>query len=512
MGAWALSARCRGHGRRRLTLNGRARARTGRGVEQRELELEPQPADSAPLGIDGAQSVRRGGQRRGTIGVAGRTDGGGELGPDLVENLVQDHGDVAAAVVELGQDRDAGTGVTIDQRAGQAPDGVGIGQAQEVADGGLVDRRAGRREHLVEDRLGVAHPAGGKPGDEAQCGGLGRHGLRRQDPLELALDLLDRQTANVEPLEARQDRRREVLGVGRREHERDELRRLLERLQEGVPGVLRDLVSLVEDVDLAAQVRRGVLDPLAQVADRIDAAVARGVDLDEIHRPAFADRDARLARVARIAVLEVRAVEGLGQDPGEGRLAGPARPDEQDRMRYAVGADRVPERLDDGRLADDLGEGLGTPAAVERLMGRRRHLGGRRRRGAGPRRRCRGRGSGRAHVAPVRGRLMKVPCTHRRPVGPRALHDERLGPGRSAAPDEDRLVLLPSGPDTVRGSSLRGTRSSTSLEAAACKDAVLGWEFSPAGADCRFRAPLVPRLARPGQSSRDAFAGGPGTA
>src|SRR6185369_11385220 len=72
------------------------------------------------------------------------------------------------------------------------------------------------------------------------------------------------------------------------------------------------------------------------------------------------------------------------------------------------------------------------------------------------------------------------------------------------------LVLLPSGPDTVRGSSLRGTRSSTSLEAAACKDAVLGWEFSPAGADCRFRAPLVPRLARPGQSSRDAFTAGSG--
>jgi hypothetical protein len=98
-----------------------------------------------------------------------------------------------------------------------------------------------------------------------------------------------------------------------------------------------------------------------------------------------------------------------------------------------------------------------------------------------------------------------MPCTHRRPVVPHALHDERLGPGRSAAPDEDRLVLLPSGPDTVRGSSLRGTRSSTSLEAAACKDAVLGWEFSPAGADCRFRAPLVPRLARPGQSIRDDF-------
>ena len=79
----------------------------------------------------------------------------------------------------------------------------------------------------------------------------------------------------------------------------------------------------------------------------------------------------------------------------------------------------------------------------------------------------------------------------------RAHHDERLGPGRSAAPDDDRLVLLPSGPDTVRGSPLRGTRSSTSHRRAAFENGDLGRGFSPAGADCRYRAPLVPRLARP---------------
>ena len=57
-------------------------------------------------------------------------------------------------------------------------------------------------------------------------------------------------------------------------------------------------------------------------------------------------------------------------------------------------------------------------------------------------------------------------------------------------------MLLPSGPDTVHESPLRGTRPSTSLEAAAFESGDLGREFSPAGADCRYRAPLVPRLAR----------------
>src|SRR6478752_2325996 len=120
-------------------------------------------------------------------------------------------------------------------------------------------------------------------------------------------------------------------------------------------------------------------------------------------------------------------------------------------------------------------------------------------------------GSSRAHGAPAMTVTIlgvgedEVPCTHRRPPLSRARHDERLGPGRSAAPDEDRLVLLPSGPDTVRESPLRGTRSSTSLEAVAFEYGDLGWEFSPAGADCRYRAPLVPRLARPRKDSRDAF-------
>ena len=59
-------------------------------------------------------------------------------------------------------------------------------------------------------------------------------------------------------------------------------------------------------------------------------------------------------------------------------------------------------------------------------------------------------------------------------------------------------MLLPSGPDTVREPPLRGTRPSTSPGAAAFESEDLGREFSPAGADCRYRAPLVPRLARPG--------------
>ena len=185
---------------------------------------------------------------------------------------------------------------------------------------------------------------------------------------ELALDLGDGQAPDVEALEARQDRRREARRLGRGEHEDDEVGRLLERLQERVPGVLGDLVRLVEDVDLAPELAGRVRQALAQVADVVDAAVARGVDLDEVERRPLADRDARRAGVAGVAVLQVRAVDGLGEDPRERGLAGAARPDEQDGVADPVRPDGVAERLDDGFLADDLAERLGAPAAIEGLV------------------------------------------------------------------------------------------------------------------------------------------------
>ena len=111
-----------------------------------------------------------------------------------------------------------------------------------------------------------------------------------EDARELALDLGHGQPSDVEALQARHDRRRELLRMCGREHEDDELGRLLERLQEGVPGVLRDLVRLIEDVDLARRSLGGIVDPLAQLADGVDPAVPGGIDLDEVNRPALADR------------------------------------------------------------------------------------------------------------------------------------------------------------------------------------------------------------------------------
>ena len=74
----------------------------------------------------------------------------------------------------------------------------------------------------------------------------------------------------------------------------------------------------------------------------------------------------------------------------------------------------------------------------------------------------------------------------------------QLRNGSLAAHAQIRLMLLGSPPDMVHGSALRKTISSTPLTQLRryTKQARV-WEFIPAVADCRHRAPLSPRLVRP---------------
>jgi len=74
----------------------------------------------------------------------------------------------------------------------------------------------------------------------------------------------------------------------------------------------------------------------------------------------------------------------------------------------------------------------------------------------------------------------------------------KLKIGNPAAHEKIRLMLLGSPPDMVHGISLRKTDLSTPLTRYGwhiTPDRV--WEFIPAVADCRYRAPLTPRLVRP---------------
>src|SRR5437899_2732044 len=73
----------------------------------------------------------------------------------------------------------------------------------------------------------------------------------------------------------------------------------------------------------------------------------------------------------------------------------------------------------------------------------------------------------------------------------------RLRPGLLRHPRELSLPLLPSGPDGVRRPELRRSQPSTPSTRVLAESPDLGREFDPATADCRYREPPAPHLARP---------------
>ncbi len=140
-------------------------------------------------------------------------------------------------------------------------------------------------------------------------------------------------------------------------------RRLLERFQQRVERVLGEHVHFVDQVDLVAAARRRVLHVVQQVARVVDLGLRRRVDLDQVDEAAFVDLDAGAALAAGLRGDALLAVERLGEDARDRRLADAARAREQVRVMQPARLQRVDQRLQHVLLPDRVGEGLGPPFA-----------------------------------------------------------------------------------------------------------------------------------------------------
>ena len=182
----------------------------------------------------------------------------------------------------------------------------------------------------------------------------------RRQPLD------DRGRANpreIEPLAPRMDRDRDLFRLRRAKYELHVLRRLLQRLQKRVERLPRQHVDFVDDVNLVPRAAGTHGDVLAKLANFIDAAVARPVDLDHVHVAPLADGEANVALVARRRRRPLDAIQALRQNPGGRSLADPARATEQISVPHAVGRNRPGHRPRDVLLPDQLLEGLRAVAA-----------------------------------------------------------------------------------------------------------------------------------------------------
>ena len=213
------------------------------------------------------------------------------------------------------------------------------------------------RDDLVGQRQRVAHAAAGLAHEQPHRPGVDRELLLHEDAREVRGEPRRWHELEVVALAARQDRVRELVRLGRREHERHVRRRLLERLQQRVEGLGREHVDFVDDVDLLAQHGGLVPHRLRELADRIDAAIRGAIHLEVVDGAALVDRVAGRAGVARpLRRVRREAVQRLPDDPCERGLAAAAGAAEQERVMDAPRRERVAERARDVLLPDNLAE------------------------------------------------------------------------------------------------------------------------------------------------------------
>ena len=106
---------------------------------------------------------------------------------------------------------------------------------------------------------------------------------------------------------------------------------------------------------------------MIDVADLVDLGVDGGVDFEHVHVAALRNLDAGVTDAARVRGRSRDAVQPAGQDARGRGLPDAARAGKHERLRDAVGRNRVSQRLRDAALADDVIEALRPPLAGDHL-------------------------------------------------------------------------------------------------------------------------------------------------
>ena len=220
----------------------------------------------------------------------------------VLEQVVDEPREVLSLVGELlDEGKEAGR-VAVDDQVAEAEERLLVDRPEKLEDGLDGDLAVGRGRELVERRDRVAEAPTRAAGDQRERGVRGLDLLPVGDQAQELRQLGEAGPREEERLAARAHRGEDLVELGRAEDEDEVRRRLLDQLQERVPGGIRQLVRLVEDVDLEAALDRLEDDVVADLADVVDPALAGGVHLDDVQRDAVGDRHAGVAGLVGVGV------------------------------------------------------------------------------------------------------------------------------------------------------------------------------------------------------------------
>ena len=273
----------------------------------------------------------------------------------MTNEIVDDGARIAATMHGVSNGRQRTAGVELDEGLDEFVDrcdfvDLSTGGGQEFE---RRQRVTGRPTALTQNRLETALVEG-----DASI-------LR--DPPHVLFEIGHREQVELQVLRAAANGFGDLLGVGRGEDEHHVRRRLFEGLEKGGRRRTGELVHLVEDVHLVATggAQGRSRNDLANV---FDAAIARGVEFDDVEAAAVHDCLTRTTRATRFAVDRSLAVENFGEDARRGGLASTSRTREEIRMADAIGLDSIAQCEGDVILPSQLGEALGPITPIERLV------------------------------------------------------------------------------------------------------------------------------------------------
>ena len=177
-----------------------------------------------------------------------------------------------------------------------------------------------------------------------------------------------RQLLEVELQAAGEHRDRDLLRIGRRQHELHVFGRLLERLQHRVERRLGQHVDFVDQVDLVAPRRRRVARVVEDLAHVVDAGVRRRVELQQVDEPAGVDVGARGQMPQGVAVTPVAQLRLLARMRAIVVLPTPRVPVSRYAWCRRPRSSAWVSACDDVLLTGELGEDLGPPLAGQNLI------------------------------------------------------------------------------------------------------------------------------------------------
>ncbi len=285
---------------------------------------------------------------------------------EVFEQIDHEPSEVLALLGELLQEDERAGRVPFDHEVAEAEENLLLDRAEELKDVLDGDPATCRSRKLVERRDRVAERATCRPRHERERRVGNVHLFAVRNPAQQLQQVRQPRPLEDERLTARAHGQKHLLELRRAEDEEEVGRRLLDKLQERVPGGVGELVRLVEDVDLVLALDGLEHDAVADLANVVDPPLRGRVHLDHVERRPVRDRDACVAGVVGSRRRAVRAVDRFGEDARERRLARAARPGEEVRLADLAGRDRVRKRSHHRFLPDDVLEGLRAVLAVER--------------------------------------------------------------------------------------------------------------------------------------------------